>query len=124
MTSKLLWDEYGDKLHTDKREFYRKHRLIEGFPANGIDYDREFPRIFQWARSCYNRPRINDVKIELYNELIEGCGIESIHPDETKNGEYIDYINVGDPYMPTIVHCTSWVHQFKFASGGYAQYVK
>ena len=124
MTSKVLWDAYGDKLHTDKSEFYRKHRLIEGYPAKSIDYDREFPFISQWIRSCYNRPEVDEIKMELYNELIEGHGVESIHYTETKNGEYIDYINVGDPYIPTIVHCTVWVHPFKFASEGFAQYVK
>ena len=124
MTSKILWEAYGSNLHTDKREFYRKHRSIEGYPMKGIDYELEFPKTFQWVRSCYNRPKKNEIKMEMYNELIEGCGVEAIHPTETKNSEYIDYINVGDPYIPTIVYCSAWVHPFKFASEGWAQYVK
>jgi hypothetical protein len=124
MKSSVLWNAYGDKLHIGKREFYRRHKLIEGFPAKEIDYASEFPSTFQWVRSCYNRPRRDEIKLELYNELIEGCGVESIHPDEIKNGEYIDYINVGDPYIPTIVYCSAWVHPFKFATEGWAQYIK
>jgi len=120
LEAKALFDQFGRKLHTGKREFYRKIRAIKEGDINTED----FPATFAWERSCYRSPSYKEVAMEALDELLETSGVESIDASETRNGEYVDYLNFGDPYIPTVVRCTAWVHEFRIARGGYAEFVK
>jgi len=120
LEAKALFDQFGRKLETGKREFHRKIRAIKEGHINAAD----FPATFAWERSCYRGPAYNEVAMHALSELLECYGVESIDSSETKNGEYIDYLNVGDPYIPTVVRCTAWTHEFRLAKGGYAEFVK
>jgi len=120
LEAKALFDQFGRKLHTRKREFYRKIRAIKEGDINAED----FPATFAWERSCYCRPPYNGIAMQALSELLETSGVEAIHASETRNGEYVDYLNFGDPYVPTVVRCTAWVHEFRIARGGYAEFVK
>jgi len=120
LEAKALYDQFGRKLHTGKREFYRKIRAIKEGRINAAD----FPATSAWERSCFCRPSYNELAMSALSELLECYGVESIDTSETRNGEYIDYLNVGDPYIPTVVRCTAWTHEFRVAKGGYAEFVK
>jgi hypothetical protein len=61
---------------------------------------------------CYHPPKTYDVRLHVLNAIAETCGVEYIgHRDDTFTESYgLEYLNVGDPYIPTIV---------RFADGRY-----
>ena len=54
---------------------------------------------------CYHPPKTFDVRLHVLNAVAETCGVEYIaHKEDTYAEVYgFDYLNVGDPYIPTIV---------------------
>ena len=120
LEAKALFDQFGRKLKTGKREFYRKIRAIKEGDIYAVDY----PSAHKWGRACRYRTSYNELAMLALSELLECSGVESIDASETRNGEYVDYLNVGDPYIPTVVRCTAWTHEFRIARGGYAEFVK
>ena len=60
---------------------------------------------------CLHPPKTWDIRLTCLNALLEGHGLECF---QTKNGSWVEYINMGDTYMPTIVRVnghyrvTSW----------------
>jgi hypothetical protein len=61
---------------------------------------------------CYHSPETYDVRLHVLNAIAETCGVEYIAHREDCSAEALglDYLNVGDPYIPTIV---------RFADGRY-----
>lgn len=53
--------------------------------------------------ACYHRPSLQSVKLEAINDLMEGCGVECIPAGSNKRSPAIEYVNVGDTYMDTIM---------------------
>lgn len=51
---------------------------------------------------CYNRPAQYDVILHVVNVVLDGCGVEALTLDNGKG--YIDFVNFGDPYIPTVCH--------------------
>ena len=58
------------------------------------------PRFFG---ACYHRPSLQSVKLEAINELMDGCGVEYIAAGRNRRSPSIEYINVGDTYLDTIM---------------------
>ena len=60
---------------------------------------------------CYHPPETWDIRLTCLNALLEGHGVECF---QLKNGSWVEYINMGDTYNPTIVRVnghyrvTSW----------------
>ena len=57
-----------------------------------------------WKRGCYNPPSLVEMKMEMFNRLIEGYGCEALHdgywfpyPDYT-------YVNLGESYVATVIY--------------------
>jgi hypothetical protein len=112
---------FGGKLRTPETAFHAKYRAIkQGYAVNYTEYD--FPATRAWLRACYNTPHIAELRLAALDELLEGFGVETIDPAETKNGFRIDYINMGDPYVPTIIYCAAWKYRYRI--GAWGDYVK
>jgi hypothetical protein len=66
-----------------------------------------FKSVNNWIQWCYKRPKDDEIKMFAYNEILEGYGIEG-HEGEWQNGYWCNieftYVNMGDSYIPTIVH--------------------
>jgi hypothetical protein len=82
-----------------------------------------FKSVQQLRKQCYNPPNTIDEKMEVFNELINGHGIEAINvsPELYQDkywGNIIGiYVNLGDTYDLTII----WNpidNQFEFSSWG------
>ena len=60
---------------------------------------------------CLHPPQTWDIRLTCLNVLLEGHGVECF---QLKNGSWVEYINMGDTYTPTIVRVnghyrvTSW----------------
>lgn len=56
-------------------------------------------------QECYNPPSCSDLRMHVLDSIAETCGVEYIgSTKDTFTQSYgFDYLNVGDPYVPTIV---------------------
>ena len=63
-------------------------------------------------RECYNPPSTSDVRLHCLNEVLETFGIEAF---QTRNGTWVEYLNTGDTYAPTIVRING---HYRIASWG------
>jgi hypothetical protein len=54
---------------------------------------------------CYHPPKTYDVRLHVLNAVAETCGVEYMAHKKDSFSEScgLDYLNVGDPYTPTIV---------------------
>ena len=52
--------------------------------------------------SCYHRPSL-PVKLEAINGIMDGCGVEYIPAGRNRRSPAITYVNVGDPYLTTLM---------------------
>lgn len=57
--------------------------------------------------ACYYRPALQSVKLEAINDIMDGCGVEYIPAGQNRRSPAIEYVNVGDPYLTTII----WVRR-------------
>ena len=53
--------------------------------------------------ACYHRPSLQSVKLEAINELIDGHGVEYIPAGPNRRSPAIEYVNVGETYLDTIM---------------------
>ena len=53
--------------------------------------------------ACYFRPSLQSVKLEAINDLMDACGVEYIPAGRNRRSPSIEYINVGDTYLDTIM---------------------
>ena len=53
--------------------------------------------------ACYHRPTLQSIKLEAINDLIDGHGVEYIPAGSNHRSPAIEYVNVGDPYLDTIM---------------------
>ena len=70
--------------------------------------DNNFPKTQGWVHSCFNTPCKSEIKLEALNELLCGCGVESIrhefiHVDHYYGNVVGSYVNFGDTYANTIL---------------------
>lgn len=61
---------------------------------------------YKRVNECYNRPTDVDVILHSINTLIGGYGVEGVpwEIDAMQNGEFIEYVNLGDTYITTILY--------------------
>lgn len=57
------------------------------------------------VRECYNPPSDTDVTLHVINSLLGGHGVESVpyEQDAMHDGDFIEYVNFGDTYAPTVL---------------------
>ena len=118
--TKRLWDTFGNKLHRTKKQFYADYKLLKDSVNIGKEsFNKAYPNTAKWINDCYHTPSLGEILDSAYDELIEGFGIEYIAASDTKNYTIITYVNMGDPYINTIVHSMN-----TFRIDCYANYVK
>lgn len=52
------------------------------------------------VRECYHPPTTQDLRLHALNHALNGYGVEAF---AVKGGGYCEYVNLGDPYVETIV---------------------
>lgn len=128
MEAKRLWETFGETIKIDKEEFYRKVSLINDCfqEINCFPWKEEFPGTEKVLSEQYDVLYLKkyQMQLEMFDELLLSTGVECIDRRETRNGYYIEYLNFGDPYIPTIVACSGWKNKLRIAPYGWAQYVK
>ena len=87
-----------------KREFPdldAKHlrRLLTSMPA--VDAD---PAVIAWEGQCYHRPAAHERRLCAINAALNGFGVERVN--SSGRSPSFDYINMGDPYVTTIIRTT------------------
>ncbi len=58
----------------------------------------------QWLRSCFHLPMLQDIKLSMANEVMRGYGVEHVQGKGTYRTASFDYVNMGDPYVATLVY--------------------
>ena len=53
--------------------------------------------------SCYYRPTLQAVKLEAINDVMDGHGVEYIPAGRNRRSPSIEYVNVGDTYLDTVM---------------------
>lgn len=71
----------------------------------------KFGKVKAWAAQCYNSPPIHDLILEALNEVLDGHGTEPISVEGVWIDRYFGetaavYVNMGDPYLSTIIYDT------------------
>lgn len=77
----------------------------------GVHSD-QYPSVDAYRNQCDN-PQRPMVQMLAINDIIGGHGIESAETENT--GEYLDYINTGDSYNPTVIY---WRGRMSLCDGG------
>jgi len=63
-------------------------------------------------RECYNPPTTSDIRLHCLDALLETFGTEAF---QTRNGTWVEYLNTGDTYAPTIIRING---HYRIASWG------
>ena len=93
--------EFPGKGKLAKAIFRMKRAELETLPAGEA-------RI----RECYNPPTTSDVRLHCLDALLGTFGVEAF---QTRNGTWIEYLNTGETYSPTIVRMNG---NYRIASWG------
>lgn len=80
-------------------EFKNRHTLADFILENGS----RFPDTHEWVRECYNILTLLDLKLSTINEIMEAHGVEYTPAGRNKKSPSISYVNMGNPYVPTIM---------------------
>ena len=76
-----------------------------------------------WLRSWLETKKVDDI-LDMANDLLDGHGVEAIRGDYHVDNYYGDivalYVNMGDPYVPTLLYNTE---RGSFYVGGYGDWV-
>ena len=107
---KLLTNDLNDR---DKRRF---EWVPDMAPVSYFDWQENrdkfqemFPLTDNYLMSCFNIPNQIEIMLNMYNEVLNGFGVEAIQIE----GEYVnsyyrnivaDYVNMGDTYALTILY--------------------
>ena len=88
-------------------------KLKETFPSADADQvlgiirgtvDPEtVPAVETWGRQCYHRPSRHELKMAALDAILGTFGVEAAFEDG-KVWPYLEWLNVGDPYVPTVVY--------------------
>jgi hypothetical protein len=80
-------------------------KIMEVIRSNEDTLREKYSEAERRYRECYNHPGIVDLKMNVLNKLIDGCGVEAInHPDDYRGDNSVEYVNMGDTYESTICH--------------------
>jgi len=114
LNAKRLYDVFGKRIRLTRGEFYAAMRNLDKdiYPENMDMNLGNYPGLCQAS-----------FVMRALDILLEGHGWECIRQPGTKDG-LIEYLNFGDPYVPTILYCEGWKRPFRFAPGGWGDYIK
>lgn len=88
------------------------------FVDNADKIHATFPSVYSWLASCHHLPSNEEIKLEMINVLLKGHGTEILSEENWGNFRYphYSYVNMGDPYITTILYdykkecfiCSCW----------------
>ena len=78
----------------------------------------DYPSVLEVRRNDL-RPKSYRIKLAAINDIIGGSGIESVETENT--GEWLDHINVGDCYVPTVIW---WRGTLSLCDGGLGGFIE
>ena len=61
---------------------------------------------------CLHPPKTWDIRLTCINAILQGYGVECF---QLKNGSWVEYINLGDAYTPTVLRVNG---NYRVASWG------
>ncbi|HEY5606260.1 MAG TPA: hypothetical protein VIL45_07055 [Thermoplasmata archaeon] len=76
---------------------------IRALLAGKRDPER-YESVRKWLSQCYNRPDNDEMILEACNEILGGYGTEAIWDEDSELSPVATYVNVGDPYVATILY--------------------
>jgi hypothetical protein len=85
---KALRELYGDKAPGIKRILRMNRASLMALPAGDAR-----------VRECHHEPALQDLRMTCLNAECETFGVEGF---QIKNGDWVEYLNTGDTYEPTI----------------------
>ena len=53
-------------------------------------------------RSCYNKPDVEEMQLEMANDVVAGFGVEHCGEVDMRDGPPLLYVNLGDAYDTTL----------------------
>jgi len=72
------------------------------------EIQEHFPKTDEHFKACFNIPKRSDCIMLMFNELLEGFGVEGLpiegeHIDSYYYNIVADYVNMGDTYDTTVL---------------------
>jgi hypothetical protein len=64
----------------------------------------EFKSVSDWVRQCYHDPSRIEQKMRAMDEILDGHGTEAIFGDDDPAWPDMEYVNMGDTYLMTILY--------------------
>lgn len=61
------------------------------------------PAVRRRIDECYHRPSRHDVTMHALNDILGTHGVEALGDIDMHDGPPFEYLNVGDPYVATVV---------------------
>lgn len=77
-----------------------------------------YPEVARCVGQCYHRPTQHELIAEALNVVLDTAGVEAAFT-EGELRPYLEWLNVGDPYVPTLVY-----YRDKWRVGCYGDYVR
>jgi hypothetical protein len=77
------------------------------------------PNTEKWLHSCHNMPSLHYVKMEIFNELLKGYGVEYIPKGHNAKSPSIEYVNFSDTYIDTLLYING-----RYIIGNWGYYVE
>jgi hypothetical protein len=63
----------------------------------------KYPITRKWYYQCYNPMSMQCAKLSIASEITECHGVEYIEQGSNDKSPSIEYVNAGDPYVPTLM---------------------
>ena len=64
-----------------------------------------YASVLHWRAECYHPPTHVECVMCAIDEIIHGCGTESIWGETDEQWPLAEYVNTGDTYSATILYC-------------------
>jgi hypothetical protein len=72
--------------------------------SNDIDFVMSFPAAKVRRAECYSPPSINDLKLHILDNMLNGYGVEGFPiADGYTEKSFCSYVNMGDTYATTVL---------------------
>ena len=88
-----------------------KANQVRGLMDKSRIKTRSFESVRAWEAQCFNKPEWVERCLCAIDEVIGGFGVEGIDGNDFVSPfwrhERIAYVNMGDPYAPTVIYDTA-----------------
>lgn len=78
-------------------------RILDADAATALTLTHVYPKVAEWYRMCYSKPKTLDLQFQLLDAELEGYGDEAIFKPGSHQPD-AEYINLGDTYNTTLLY--------------------